>query len=134
MKHKTSELSGALLDAAVALAEGERPEIVPYRVSGGMGITFVRDEPVCQVGVEHFEPSSRWEHGGPIIERELIQLENARDSDAPAAERKHFWMAAIYSPFWAPLRPDAHGDGPTPLIAAMRAFVASKLGEEVELP
>jgi hypothetical protein len=24
--------------------------------------------------------------------------------------------------------------GPTPLVAAMRAFVASKLGEEVELP
>jgi hypothetical protein len=25
-------------------------------------------------------------------------------------------------------------DGPTPLIAAMRCYVASKLGDEVELP
>lgn len=28
----------------------------------------------------------------------------------------------------------AQSEAPTPLVAAMRAFVASKLGEEVELP
>lgn len=33
MKHKTSELSGALLDAAVALAEGFEFKITPYRVA-----------------------------------------------------------------------------------------------------
>ena len=27
-----------------------------------------------------------------------------------------------------------HGRGPTPLIAAMRCYVASKLGDEVEVP
>lgn len=72
--------------------------------------------------------------GGPIIERERIQLDNAKDSDAPASERRYFWMATIYSAFWEPQRADAHGVGPTPLVAAMRAFVASKLGDEVELP
>jgi hypothetical protein len=29
---------------------------------------------------------------------------------------------------------DADARGPTPLIAAMRAFVTAKLGDEVELP
>lgn len=29
---------------------------------------------------------------------------------------------------------DGYASGPTPLIAAMRAFVADKLGDEVELP
>lgn len=33
------------------------------------------------------------------------------------------------------LRPVGRGSwGPTPLIAAMRAYVASKFGDEVELP
>jgi len=30
--------------------------------------------------------------------------------------------------------PIIHGKGPTPLIAAMRCYVASKLGDEVEIP
>ena len=31
-------------------------------------------------------------------------------------------------------RDDAYWDGPTALIAAMRCFVASRLGDEVEVP
>jgi hypothetical protein len=116
MKHNTSTLTGALLDAAVSKAEGQEPEIVPYRVSGGMGITFVRDEPVCQVGAQHFEPSSRWEHGGPIIERELLSLHPTNEG----------WCAFVG------LHDHEH-TGPTPLVAAMRAYVAAKLGDEVEL-
>ena len=124
MKHKTAKLTGALLDAAVALAEGDR--LPDYWRDPGDGTPWLRP------GREEWHPSERWDQGGPIIERERIQLDNARDSDAPASERRHFWMAAIYSPFWEPVRSDAHGDGPTPLIAAMRAYVAAKLGEEVD--
>ena len=55
-----------------------------------------------------------WAQGGPIIEREGVQL--ARVGDV--------WEAWV----------DADGvfcQGPTPLIAAMRCYVASKLGDEV---
>lgn len=123
MKHKTSELTGALLDAAVAKAQGLLPEIIPYRISGDMGITFVRDEPVCQVGVAHFEPSKAWSIGGPIIEREGI------NPFTYVYEGTTYWAAHM------------HGESPAPggfgekslLIAAMRAYVAHKLGDEVEL-
>lgn len=129
MKHKVSELKGALLDAAVAMAEGRKPEIVPYRVNGGLGITFVRDEPVCTVGVEHFEPSTRWGHGGPIIEQERLEIL----SSLPG-----IWEAGppgSLEPSGASVSFCGRGQrGSTPLIAAMRAFVASKLGAEIDLP
>jgi hypothetical protein len=63
--------------------------------------------------------STSWAQGGPIIERERIELVD----DSPG------WLARI--DLWA--REIVVG-GPTPLIAAMRCFVASKLGEEVDVP
>ena len=59
-----------------------------------------------------------WAQGGPIIERERIQLRPERGTE---------WRA--YSGL---LGPDT--TGATPLIAAMRCYVASKLGDEVEIP
>ena len=59
-----------------------------------------------------------WAQGGPIIERDKITIEYTGDPDT--------WCANI--------RADEEVYGPTPLIAAMRAFVASKLGNEVEIP
>jgi hypothetical protein len=61
--------------------------------------------------------STDWAQGGPIIEREKIEI-FIRDEE---------WFA--YSSRSTP--EDFHG--PTPLIAAMRCFVASKLGAEVEI-
>lgn len=67
--------------------------------------------------------STDWQHGGPIIESEIAELEWDRYvGDWRAIHRSH-----------APERPSsAHGS--TALIAAMRAFVVSKLGPEIELP
>ena len=60
--------------------------------------------------------STDWAQGGPIIEREKITIfQTGKD-----------WMGYI--------RHDAESFGPTPLIAAMRCYVASKLGDEVEIP
>ena len=56
--------------------------------------------------------------GGPIIEREGIGF--TQFNDYPQWTAKH--PQAVYF------------DGPTPLIAAMRCYVASKLGDEVEVP
>ena len=65
------------------------------------------------------EYATQWRDGGPIIEREGIRLHRS----ATGA----WWAGPEADPF----RPVS---GPTPLIAAMRCFVASKLGEIVEVP
>lgn len=66
-----------------------------------------------------FRPSTDWAQGGPIIERELDMLVK-QDSGQ--------WLVSVSNPKVAWYL------GPTPLIAAMRCYVASKLGEEVEVP
>jgi hypothetical protein len=68
----------------------------------------------------YFSPSTNWAHGGPIIEREKIKLDPRRGQ----------WEATI----WNEATTQNPAFGPTPLIAAMRCFVASKLGDEVEIP
>ena len=63
-----------------------------------------------------YKPSTDWAQGGPIIEREKITIfQTGKD-----------WMGYI--------RHDTESFAPTPLIAAMRCYVASKLGDEVEIP
>ena len=96
---KTSELTGAALDWAVAMAEnwaGAEFEIKPYST----------------------DPSQAY----PIIFRECI-------GTTPLAEGFDGWKADKW----------LHNEmveafGPTPLIAAMRCYCASKLGDEVEVP
>jgi len=65
-----------------------------------------------------FKPSTDWAVGGPIIEQEKITVEYEGDPDT--------WCACIMA--------DQEVYGPTVLIAAMRCYVASKLGDEVEIP
>ena len=75
-----------------------------------------------------FNPTEGWHQGGPIIERECI---NAYASGACSVHPKNpeYWVAEI-------LATDEMITqyGPTPLIAAMRCFVSSRLGDEVEIP
>lgn len=116
---KTSELSGAALDWAVAIAEGWKPE----RVSDARGdYWWLFNEP-RGMNPKHYHPSSHWGIGGRIIERERISV---------ALERGEPWAAWSKAVF----RDDAEafGYGETPLVAAMRCYVASKLGDEVEVP
>jgi len=62
------------------------------------------------------EYSSEWDYGGPIIEREGIALYLYGDAE---------WNAHVGN---------KESTGPTPLVAAMRCYVVSRLGQEVELP
>jgi hypothetical protein len=105
--HKVSELEGAPLDAAAWLA-------------------LKQDYPPPEGAEwpEYWQPSRKWEHGGPIIEREPWAL--PRVNSNPGAIHLGKFVASTPGGF------DHYG--PTPLIAAMRAFVASKFGDEVELP
>jgi hypothetical protein len=107
---KTSELTGAALDWAVAKCEGEQIYL-PHldRICPDVG------EP------EFYDPSTDWSQGGPIIMREAIQI--------IPDEYKGTWAAYMTNggePY--------EGTGPTPLIAAMRCYVASKLGDEIDIP
>lgn len=110
MKYKVAELEGAQLDAAVAKANAE----------------FFSETDMVLVDGGRFAPSTDWFDGGQIIERELIEWEIG---DAPGPG--YVWYAKL-SPFNEPF--SDYQSGTTPLIAAMRAYVASKFGEEVELP
>jgi hypothetical protein len=106
----TKELEGAELDHAVAFAEGEN--LPDYWRDPGDGSCWSRP------GREVWSPSTRWDQGGQLIERERIELYPSYSEEAFEG-----WRAGV----------SIHGRvvyylGPTPLIAAMRAFVASKGG------
>ena len=137
MKIKTSDLTLLALNWAVAQAEGDkvfRPRLgrpgdwdkEAYLKDGSDDRWVVRVE---NPKVAHFvdwiyNPSGDWMQGGPIIEREKINL-NCGDDTWGVAEG--VWEAAHP-------RGMNVSFGPTPLIAAMRCYVASKLGDEVEIP
>ncbi len=111
MKIKVAELEGAKLDFFVAKAEGREVYLHGGNcfLRGGQ-----RDWHANPMG--YYSPSTEWSQGGPIIEREGITI-------CPAHPKG--WSATIDDERW-------EDDCATPLIAAMRCFVASKFGEEVE--
>lgn len=115
MKVKTSELTGAALDWAVAKCEGYAPK-------DERGWAIWRH--VRGVGSQH-RYSTDWADGGPIIEREWLDI-----TPWPNESREDMR--------WHCQQHDSSGDcaqyGETPLIAAMRCYVASKLGDEVDVP
>lgn len=128
---KTSELTGAALDWAVAKCEGLPLKLDPmgfrkdaptsiqanWWVWDGEGQNQVIGHRKTRRGEEDgYSPSTDWAQGGPIIERVVTKIED-------------------YGDCWGAEGPDAPEKfGPTPLIAAMRCYVASKLGDDVEIP
>ncbi len=133
---KTSELIGAALDWAVCMSNGLKHEDI--YISKGYSISLyrrLRDEDGRLNGRYMTGPdllfSRMWESAGPIIEREglyvgpcncmpgspaSLQMGGTKGWSAQASNTAH----AAY--------------GPTPLVAAMRCYVASKLGDEVDIP
>jgi hypothetical protein len=109
---KTSELTGAALDWAVAKCEGQPNEWMADHKRGYIN-----------------SPSTDWAQGGPIIERECICIHQRMGETA--------WWADYANP---QVKPEGTGhrflfkQAPTPLIAAMRCYVASKLGDDVDVP
>lgn len=140
---KTSELKGALLDYWVAQADpkgagmrweqhgadwigfaliGSSPEFAGWIVTDA---TLLHDRATLRDAYPSaifYSPSTDWSKGGPIIEREMIELIHDRDWREDG-EFGRVWQGH-----------DAAGgfyDGDTPLIAAMRSFVAAKFGHEL---
>ncbi|MFM0243807.1 phage protein NinX family protein [Paraburkholderia sediminicola] len=129
---KVSELSGAHLDYWAARAEGKN-----HAEDRNWGNAFTSGGPNrdrCVISHRNwdssrfFEPSKNWTHGGPIIERAQIGFTTGF-SDGE-------WCAAVdlnaYTHFDGGVLDGKHFmTGPTPLVAAMRCYIASKFGEEV---
>ena len=120
MKIKTAELIGRQLDYAVALSAGGTG--FRYDTIASYWITIDGKHYVLSNGWSEdqcYTPSTNWLRGGPIIEREIISICTQMTNKD--------WMAESF-------HGDIDGFGPTPLIAAMRCYVASKLGDTVEIP
>ena len=120
MKVKTSELKGAALDWAVAKCEGH-DQFVQY--TPHLRVYHQRTDSLSSYTVT-FCPSTDWTRGGPLIERECIDIM----FEGPE------WYAYMRYEAADGYNRTLQYDGPTPLIAAMRCYVASKLGEEVDVP
>ena len=96
-----NELSGDALDLEVAKIEYTNPVTI-----GDSTLMVFKDVPF------DYHPSTNWAQGGPIIERECIDLQyQGGETDV--------WAADMFNA-------DSMVYGDTPLIAAMRCYVASK--------
>ena len=104
---KTSELTGPALDWAVATANSSGLILPSWFLGSDYALKYSTD----------------WAQGGPIIEREKISVIHM--------EGTQHWVARKFQPA---CDTTPKSEGPTPLIAAMRCFVASKLGDEVDVP
>ena len=104
MKIKTSDLTGPALDWAVASSDGRRRDVRTFQAG------------YFDYGMYHY--STSWAQGGPLIEREGIST---------MFHDQGHWTAAN-------LKGTVSAEGPTPLIAAMRCYCCSKLGDVVDVP
>ena len=114
---KTNELIGPALDWAVAKCEG-------VGTLDKCNIVWV-PKPKEPHFDEVYSPSTDWSQGGPIIEREEIDITCI---DGPEEIK---WKAIRLTRN----KKSVHVlKGSTPLIAAMRCFVTYKLGDDIEIP
>lgn len=143
---KVSELSGSDLDQWVANAEVLRDHLTldreqhPIPLLSGNHYFESRKTGVTELGLENgkpeyvrgcscgeFTPSTDWKFGGPIIHREHISFYNfGIYDDTPGISCEAYKGTPVNFAF--------RSFGETPLIAAMRCYVASVYGEEVNNP
>lgn len=126
MKVKTSDLTGAALDYAVALSVGlnirsQKREGVHkpgfYAVGDAYGYIWRDYGPGGRVtGFYAFNPSDCWRDGGQLIDMYVS------------------WLHMEAEGLWFAVSNGKYGFGETPLLAACRSVVTSKLGDLVEVP
>ena len=113
---KTNELTGRALAYAVGIAEGYKVEYWHTKSVAILSAGIPRGVP--------WNPHTDWSQGGPIIQREYINITHPNGFDGANNEWVATWKFGGYEQYC----------GSTPLIAAMRCYVALKLGDEVEIP
>lgn len=122
---KVGELLGKGLDYAVAMCEGATT--FQYDGAACYWVTINGDDRALSSKwsqKQNFDPSTNWSIAGPIIDKSGIEI-NSRLKRACIPE--YFPVSGFGFDEFVYL-------GETVLIAAMRCYVASKLGEEVEIP
>lgn len=116
MKIKTSELIGPALDWVVAKCEGK---ILTYHLVS----TREGERKFASTDVDYcteYSPSTNWLQAGPIIGQDKMIF---------------CWGNEEGSEIYAGIKNSNFGSfGPTHLVAAMRCYVTSKFGDEVEIP
>lgn len=122
---QVSSLIGPTLDWAVAK-------------SNGLDVYHIWEDEIQVITNRHwitYHPSTNWNQGGPIIESEDITF---RKYHNPGKERHGIYYARICRESGTMVgwykTTGFQQTGPTPLIAAMRCYVASKLGTTIEIP
>jgi Protein of unknown function (DUF2591) len=118
---RVHDLRGADLDLWAAKAAGAPdPQVVD-----GVCMIAARREAQAGSPTVNYRPSSNWADGGAIIERERISVWRYPNLDS--------WHACMQFDVLRDegLQAKHYYQGPTPLIAAMRCFIASKFGNEV---
>lgn len=123
---QTSELAGEELDWMVTRAEGAKV-VNDY---GRMKLQF--PNAAALIDISKLSPfittknySTNWKYGGPIIEDEGMTI-------GKVAGSKTEWGAEMCQS--TDTKVSHLSFGPTPLVAAMRCLVASRFGDEVEVP
>ena len=117
---KVVDAIGAQLDWMVAKADENLYPKGDVRLLDGKVLTIEAGDYEQSDRWQRYSPSTDWAQAGPILDRERITIRQW--TDMPIS---HAYMPHDGAPW---------GAGPTPLIAAMRCYVASKLGREVEVP
>mgnify|MGYP003332887567 FL=1 len=103
------------------------PPALNWLVAKLQGIEFTDEAQPYAHELMHFNYCTDWAQGGPIIEMERIELSFLGFDEID--EALPIWNACKY------VRGVLNEkQGPTPLIAAMRCYVASKFGDEVDVP
>lgn len=130
---KVSELQGAALDWAVAVADGVQPTL--WDVCCGNGVTNGNpsEPPECccnpevqvAIGFGRWSPSTDWSQGGTLIEKYSVSI------GAHVAGIVNACVGIDVIPCG---RAASSQGGPAHLIAACRAIVAVKIGDVVSVP
>ncbi|GAC1605824.1 MAG: hypothetical protein NVS3B3_04450 [Aquirhabdus sp.] len=99
-----------------------RAELSSYRPQGVFG-----------GDLKAWSPSTNWAQGGPIKTRNLIATSPRWQNAGHESDTGYwYWKAYILGP--ENIEDSCEQSGETELIAAMRSYVASKLGAEVDVP
>ena len=120
---KTSELTRAALNWAVAKCEGheDKQRLVRFAQNTPLIVFIPTASTDDGKGGWYANFSTDWAQGGPIIDREGVCFEFDVESE-------------LFTAYFPTKQGSAEGVGETHLIAAMRCYVASKLGNEVDVP
>lgn len=135
MKVKTAELSGGALDWAVAIAEGWEPNR-PHdgQLKRGESYILVSDRTVDRRFRRFwYSPSTDWSQCGLLIEQYKLSLYLHSEYEINGEGVYDIYEAGCSADWFV----DATTPDPVstdPKVAICRAVVASKLGDEVDIP